>query len=168
MPTTDQQQFLASWQHEAQSTLKLLRALPENQYDFRPDADGRSLGELAWHLAEIDGYIAAGVAARNIDFSVKQPGLERPRKVSELADGYARVHAEAEARIRAMKPEDFDCTMPFMDREMRAGDILWYVLLMHMVHHRGQLVLMCRLAGGVPPGIYGPSREEMAGMRASG
>jgi len=74
-----------------------------NQYDFRPDAGGRSLGELAWHLAEIDAYLSAGVAARNIDFSVKLPGLERPRKVSELADAYARVHAESAARITAMR-----------------------------------------------------------------
>jgi len=35
-----------------------------------------------------------------------------------------------------------------------------------MIHHRGQLVMMCRLAGGTPPGIYGPNREEMAAMRA--
>jgi hypothetical protein len=24
---------------------------------------------------------------------------------------------------------------------------------------------MCRLAGGTPPGIYGPNREDMAAMR---
>jgi uncharacterized damage-inducible protein DinB len=34
------------------------------------------------------------------------------------------------------------------------------------VHHRGQLALMCRLAGGQAPGLYGPNREEMAAMRA--
>jgi hypothetical protein len=26
--------------------------------------------------------------------------------------------------------------------------------------------LMCRLAGGQAPGLYGPNREEMAAMRA--
>ena len=46
--------FLTTWDHEAESTVKLLRALPPSQYDFRPDAGGRSLGELAWHLAEGD------------------------------------------------------------------------------------------------------------------
>jgi len=25
--------------------------------------------------------------------------------------------------------------------------------------------LLCRLAGGIPPGNYGPNREEMAAMR---
>jgi len=36
---------------------------------------------------------------------------------------------------------------------------------MHEIHHRGQLSLMCRLAGGTPSGIYGPNREETAAMR---
>jgi len=50
---------------------------------------------------------------------------------------------------------------------MRSGDILWFVLLHHQIHHRGQLVLLCRLAGGEAPGLYGPNREAMAAMRAA-
>ena len=38
-------------------------------------------------------------------------------------------------------------------------------MLAHITHHRGQLSLMVRLAGGTPPPIYGPNREEMAKMR---
>ena len=40
--------------------------------------------------------------------------------------------------------------------------MLWSAILAHRVHHCGQLTLMCRLAGGQPPGLYGPNREEMA------
>ncbi len=166
MSTTEQAMFIASWQKESQSTIKLLQALPTNQYDFRPDATGRSLGELAWHLTEIDAYISDGVVAQHFDFSKKLPGLERPRNVAALAEGYTRVHGEAVARVSAMQPGDFDRMIPFMGRDMRAGDILWFVLLMHLVHHRGQLALMCRLAGGVTPGLYGPNREDTAAMQA--
>ena len=42
-----------------------------------------------------------------------------------------------------------------------------YAIMAHGIHHRGQLSLMCRLAGGQAPGMYGPNREEMAAMRAS-
>jgi uncharacterized damage-inducible protein DinB len=41
------------------------------------------------------------------------------------------------------------------------------MILGHGIHHRGQLSLMCRLAGGCAPGLYGPNREEMAAMQAS-
>jgi hypothetical protein len=41
----------------------------------------------------------------------------------------------------------------FADRRMPIRDILWGPILMHPIHHRGQLSLMCRLAGGTAPGI---------------
>lgn len=44
---------------------------------------------------------------------------------------------------------------------------LWGMIIFHGIHHRGQLSLMCRLAGGQAPGMYGPNREETAAMRAS-
>jgi uncharacterized damage-inducible protein DinB len=40
------------------------------------------------------------------------------------------------------------------------------MMIFHGIHHRGQLTLMCRLAGGQAPGLYGPNREETAAMRA--
>src|SRR5512147_2197339 len=56
--------FLTTWEQEAQNTIRLLEALPGDQYDFRPDPKGRSIGELAWHLSEIDGCLSFGVAER--------------------------------------------------------------------------------------------------------
>jgi uncharacterized damage-inducible protein DinB len=165
MPSREHESFLTAWEHEAKSTQRLLAALPTSQYDFRPDPQGRSLGELAWHLSEIDAYMSEGVTKGKFDFDAKIPGLERPRKVEELAPGYKRVHDSCVAKIKALSPDALDKTTPFMGRPMRNGDILWYVLLHHAIHHRGQLVLMTRLAGGVPPGMYGPTREEMAAMR---
>jgi uncharacterized damage-inducible protein DinB len=49
---------------------------------------------------------------------------------------------------------------------MPIRDILWGMIISHGIHHRGQLTLMCRLAGGQAPGLYGPNREESAAMRA--
>src|SRR3989454_2586010 len=61
MPGTELQTFLEVWDLEAKKTVVLLKALPPGQYDFRPDAGGRSLGELAWHLAEADAYVSFGI-----------------------------------------------------------------------------------------------------------
>ena len=166
MATNELELFLNAWDREAENTVKLLRALPAAQYDFRPDAGGRSLGELAWHLAEGDAYMSCGIEAGKFDFGMKPPNIERPRTVEALAPGYERIHREAVARIRKLKPEDLDRTIPFFTGPMTIRDILWNAVVSHGIHHRGQLALMCRLAGGVCPGLYGPNREEMAAMQA--
>ncbi|MGN6392375.1 MAG: DinB family protein, partial [Gemmatimonadales bacterium] len=86
-------------------------------------------------------------------------------EVRLLAPGYRRVHQEAVARLADVTDADLDREIQFADRRMSIRDILWGALLMHLIHHRGQLSMRCRLAGGVAPGIYGPNREETAAVR---
>jgi uncharacterized damage-inducible protein DinB len=160
--------FMQSWEREAQSTVKLLRALPADQYDFRPDPGGRSLGELAWHLAEGDAYMSFGIEKGEFTMSAKPPNVERPRTVEALASGYERVHREAAARVGKLTTADLDRSVRFITGEpIPIREVLWTMILAHAIHHRGQLTLMCRLAGGQAPGMYGPNREETAVMRAA-
>ena len=158
--------FLADWDREAEGTLKLLRALPPSQYDFRPDAGGRSLGELAWHLAEGDAYMSYGIDQGKFTMDLRPPNMERPRTVEALAPGYERLHKEAVARIKKLTPADLDRKIQFFGSELPIRTLLWNMIIGHGIHHRGQLTLMCRLAGGQAPGLFGPNREEAAAMRA--
>lgn len=157
--------FHQTWERETDSTLKLLRALPTSQYDFRPDAGGRSLGELAWHLAEGDAYMSFGIEQGHFDMTSKPPHIERPRTVEALAPAFEVVHRDAVARIRKLTPADLDRVLPFFGMQLSIRDILWNMIILHTAHHRGQLSLMCRLAGGAAPGLFGPNREEMAAMQ---
>jgi uncharacterized damage-inducible protein DinB len=163
---TELDRFLAHWEKEAESTLKLLRALPKAQYDFRPDPGGRSLGELAWHLAEGEAYMTYGIEKGAFSMDMRPPNVERPKKIEELAPGFERIHKEAVARIRNLSAADLDRKIQFFNGPLEIRNILWDMVIAHNVHHRGQLSLMCRLAGGAAPGLYGPNREEMATMRA--
>jgi len=164
-PNNELERFRTVWDMEARLTTQMLEALPTDQYDFRPDPGGRSLGELAWHLSEIEGYISHGITKGAVTFQEAPPNLKRPREVRLLAPGYRQVHDEAVARLVNLTPADLDRELPFADRRMPIRDMLWGTILSHLVHHRGQLSLLCRLAGGRPPAIYGPNREEMAAMR---
>ena len=167
MPSNELDRFIKTWDREAENTLKLLRALPSSQYDFRPDQGGRSLGELAWHLAEGDAYMSFGIENRGFAADMKPPHMERPRTVEALAPGYERIHQEAVARIRKLTPDDLDREIEFFGSPIAIRNILWDMVICHGVHHRGQLALMCRLAGGQTPGMYGPNREEAAATRGS-
>jgi uncharacterized damage-inducible protein DinB len=167
MPGNELERFMVTWDREAGNTVKLLRALPSSQYDFRPDQGGRSLGELAWHLAEGDAYMSFGIESGRFAMDAKPPNIERPTTVEALAPGYERIHLDAVARIRNLTPDDLDREVEFFSGPIAIRNILWDMIIYHGVHHRGQLALMCRLAGGQTPGLYGPNREETAAMRAS-
>src|SRR5258705_10420086 len=103
MAMNELEMFLRAWEREAESTLKLLRALPATQYDFRPDTGGRSLAELAWHLAEGDAYMSYGIECGRFAMDIKPPNIERPRAVYALAPGNKRLHREAAARVVTLK-----------------------------------------------------------------
>src|SRR4051794_18201324 len=123
---TELERFLALWDTEAEKTSSLMRALPAEGYDFRPDAGGRSVGEMAWHLAEGDAYNSFGIESGGFYPEMKPPGIARPRTVAELAPGYERIHADAKARIQKLRPEDLERKIKYFDgNEMSVLDILW-------------------------------------------
>ena len=159
--------FLGFWDYEAKKTAEMLRVLPTGQYDFRPDPQARSLGELSWHLAEVDAYTTWGIEQGGFQVGLRPPGIERPRSIEALAPGYERIHTEAGERVRKLTPADLDRTLRhFTGDEVSIRKLLWGAILFHMIHNRGQLSILCRLAGGAIPGLYGPNREEMAALRA--
>jgi uncharacterized damage-inducible protein DinB len=158
--------FRTVWNSEAASTIRLFEALPIDKYDFRPDPKGRSIGELAWHLSEIDACLTFGIAEGRFSIEDEPPDLKRPREISLLAPGYLRVHEQALARLANVRNDQLDDVVTFFDgRRLTIREVLWGELLHHLIHHRAQLVLLCRMAGGAPPGLYGPNREQMQEMR---
>jgi uncharacterized damage-inducible protein DinB len=148
-------EFWRMWEAETQGTLALLRALPDDAYNLRPDPDARSLGELAWHLAEVDAYISLGIQRRTFVFAGKPPHLERPRRIQDIAPAYRIVHDDATARLAGLEDGDLGEEIRYADGKIwTIRDLLWRKLLLHHVHHRGQLTVLCRLAGGVPPALF--------------
>jgi uncharacterized damage-inducible protein DinB len=165
---TEIETFRQVLDREAKTAHQVILSIPPDQYDFKVDPKGRSLGQLAWHLSEIEGCISFDIEG-GYDFSYAHevPNMKRPADVPSLASGYDRVHKEALARLSQVTNDDLDREVIFADgRPMTLRDVLWNEILHHLIHHRAQMVLMCRQAGGQPPGIYGPNREEMQAMIA--
>ena len=66
--------------------------------------------------------------------------------------------------VREMPESRLDETVTFVTGPGTTGpvgihDMLWFMLL-DSVHHRGQLSVYVRMAGGKVPSIYGPSADE--------
>ena len=166
--STEIERFREVLDREGGKTLQVIQSIPPAQYDFKVDPKGRSIGQLAWHFSEIEACISFDIEG-GCDFSYEHevPNMKRPTEVAALASGYKRVHEETMERLKKVGNEDLDREVRFADgRPMTLRDVLWNEILHHLIHHRAQLVLMIRQAGGNPPGLYGPNREEMQALMA--
>src|SRR5258708_23503142 len=127
---TELQDFSKQWERETESTCAIRRALPSNQYDYRPDPGGRSLGELAWHLAEVDAYVSTGIERGEFRFDVKPPHMDRPKTIEALAPAFRVVHDDAVARVARLEAADIDREIRYADGELWSiRDLLWRKLL---------------------------------------
>ena len=67
----------------------------------------------------------------------------------------------SELASKKLKDEQLPVEIPFFGRSLPMERVL-LSLVVHQIHHRGQMSVLMRQAGLVPPGIYGPTREEAA------
>jgi uncharacterized damage-inducible protein DinB len=154
-------EFDKSWGYESCCTTKYLEALTDASLAQAVGRDDRTLGRVAWHVVtsvpemmERTGLKLAGV----------DPAAPVPRTAAEIARAYATVAASL---IAEMNRHWADATLRVEDdmygeRWSRATTL--GVLIAHQTHHRGQMSVLMRQAGLKVPGIYGPAREEWAGM----
>lgn len=154
------QDFTATWDYERKATLKILKALTPASLNQRVDAEGRTLGRLAWHLAT-----SLQEALRQLGMAEGGPQDDTPPPpLPEIVAAYEKVSATIAER---MAKEWTDAMLPgnvtLYGMTFTRGQLLGS-LITHEVHHRGQMTVLMRQAGLQVPGVYGPAREEWAAM----
>lgn len=152
--------FLAVWDYEAEATLKLLASLPDEALHRKLHPDVRTLGRLAWHITqtipEMGGRTGLALVGPGEDEPV-------PATTKALADRY-RAAAESLAReVRRWTDADLETEDDMYGERWSRGRTL-FALSGHQAHHRAQMMVLMRLAGLPVHGVYGPAREDWAGM----
>jgi len=156
--------ILAELDQEAEVTKRLLAILPEDKLDWRPHPKAKSLGELAMHIAQLQGNVA-------------ELGNEDVREISDIPTNDHEVKdREQILQLFALSLAKAKDILSSTDDE-RAGKewklqkdgqtvfsaprtAFWRtVLLNHNYHHRGQLSTYLRTLDIPLPSIYGPSAD---------
>jgi uncharacterized damage-inducible protein DinB len=163
--TSLKQRFLEVYEKEHATTMRVLRAYPADQAEFKPNERCKSARELAWIFA-IEPRLGTMVVMKDVFASGMPSGKppEAPPSWQAVVDGVEQAHTEFAEAIRAMPDEQLDATSKFMTGPKQLGDVprldfLWF-LLHDEIHHRGQFSVYLRAAGGKVPSIYGPSEHE--------
>ncbi len=158
---SEKEQFLRTWENEVATTLKVLRAYPPARGELKPHGKSRSARDLAWTFV-FEGTAGASGAAGKLEFPPKLPAP--PTQWDALVSECERAFRTMGDSVRSASDADLNKTVKFFVAPKKMGDVrrldfLW-LLLMDMVHHRGQFSVYLRMADGKVPSIYGPTADE--------
>lgn len=164
--TSPKQTFLDAYQREHETTMRVLRAYPEDRLDLRPHEKCKTARELAWVFV-MEGRLGEMVFNDTFEKTMAEGGSEPPEPPEswdELLDALEESHRRFGDLIRSTPDPDLDETVRFFVAPKTMGDIrrldwLWF-LLHDQIHHRGQFSVYLRMADGKVPSIYGPSADE--------
>jgi uncharacterized damage-inducible protein DinB len=156
----EKEMYLQTWDNEFQRTMKVLNAYPTDKPDFKPHEKSRSTKDLAWTFV-MEEKIIDHVIKGEVPMSAPPPA---PKTLQEVKNIYESSHKEMFNKVKSLPDAEFDKTVKFPTGPKQTGDFrrldIFKFMLMDMVHHRGQLSVYLRMAGGKVPSIYGPSGDE--------
>jgi uncharacterized damage-inducible protein DinB len=158
--------YIKEFEHEAQTTRRVLERVPEDKLAWKPHEKSMTLGELAHHVADLPSVVAGFLSLDTFDFSQfgsrKQPS----------AESRAQLLQTFEQSLKAAKQtldgfDDLRATAVW--KGIRNGQTLLsmpritavrMIMMNHLYHHRGQLSVYLRLLNVPVPSLYGPSADE--------
>ncbi len=155
------QEFETHLKWELPVITKVIAAIPEEGFDFRPHEKSRSAKELAKALiAEIPMTEAflRGESVTAESAGSFYAGID-PQTVAEAVQLSEKVNAQLLQTLSGITDEQLKARVTFFVRETIVDDALFNMML-DLIHHRGQLSAYIRPAGGKVPSIYGPSADE--------
>jgi uncharacterized damage-inducible protein DinB len=156
-------EFVEDWGRESGNSLKVMRALTDASLSQRSDPEANTLGKIAWHMVLMVG--AYGTAA-GLEVVAPQRGTEPPASAARIADAFeTAARTMGEQASKKLADGQLASEISLWGRTMTVASA-FQGLVRHLIHHRGQMTVLMRKAGLVVPGVYGPSREETAAIRA--
>ena len=144
------------WKTSGEFTLAVAGTMPAEGYNFRPNPEEMSFGELMAHIAGV-----------NLNACANASGLARPAlppKIAEWSKDPVKVDVDKETAIpflrdsfdfcnkavASMSPDRMDTVVGPPARNLTGFEWLW-AYFTHTAHHRGQAEVYLRVKGIKPP-----------------
>lgn len=151
--------YLPSVQKEAQTTTKILKAVPADKGNYRPHANSRSALELVWHIASVDIWFLDGFLAGKFEMEddCMPADFASP---ADIVDWYEENFAPKLEEVAKLSSKFWAEPLPFFGIYNLPAVMYLQFMLLHTIHHRGQLTVYLRPMGAKVPSIYGGSFDE--------
>ena len=166
--------LMGEFEHEVESTRKLLKSIPDSALDYKPAPTSWTTGQLASHIAEVYNWYEPTLHQDVFDMAAYKYDKGDITKASNIVDKFEEnVKAARAALERATDDSMFtewkmvmggtEPIFPVMPRVQVVRGFLFN----HLYHHRGEMIVYLRATGNKAPGLYGPNYEESNAMKAA-
>jgi uncharacterized damage-inducible protein DinB len=149
---------------ESKITQRVLERIPEDKLAWKPHTKSMSLGQLASHVANSQGFLATAANQDVFDFG-SEAGPKDGNSRQEILESFAQNTAKAKDIVSKLDDARMMgiWTGTFKGKTLMSIPRIGFirtVMLNHVYHHRGQLSVYLRLLDIPVPSIYGPSADE--------
>lgn len=157
--------LLKEMDEEAQTTRKMLGAIPGDKYDWQPHEKSMTIKRLANHIAEIPGWVTMALITDELDFANSPYKAADNDNTADVLAYFERSFENGKTHLQGTNEDVLleNWTLRNGERviSVRTKAEVVRMAFSQMVHHRAQLGVFLRLLDVPIPGSYGPSADEM-------
>ncbi len=151
------QDLVTLFNKEFGTTLRMMHAFPPNKKDFTPHKRSqnalRLMSTFVFEMYLLATHLFGDVMDRSRFQSYK------PETIQVVIDDFEKYSTDVLKRLAQVSEPDLMKTIEFGGRKF-AVDEFALMMLHDQIHHRGQLSVYVRMAGGEVPSVYGPSADD--------
>jgi uncharacterized damage-inducible protein DinB len=156
---------LAEFREEAAITGRVLQRVPAGKLAWSPHPKSMTLGQLAWHVANIPGGISRIAAQDSLDVAKSGFVPPQPSSLEEILAAFEQSARDAEQFLQGLTDQQAMASWRLLRngavvRTQPRIAVVRTIMLNHWYHHRGQLSVYLRLLEIPVPVIYGRSADE--------
>lgn len=137
--------FAKHWQISKEFTLAVAEAMPAEYYNFKPNPEEMSFGELMRHIAQSNAEAFASVA--DIEPLPVPSGYDKKTVIKFLNDSFDWCAKE----FVTMTPAQFDRMLNIGEGQQATGIGVLFWAFTDTAHHRGQAEVYLRVKNITPP-----------------
>jgi uncharacterized damage-inducible protein DinB len=158
--------LLKEMDEEAQTTRKMLSAIPDGKYDWQPHEKSMTIRRLANHLGEIPIWVTMALMTDELDFANSPYEAENNDNTADVLAYFDRSFTDGKAHLGETNEDVLQENWTLRNGghviSVRTKAEVVRMAFSQMVHHRAQLGVFLRLLNVPIPGSYGPSADEMS------
>lgn len=156
--------FQKELEREAITTRKMLAAVPEGKWDWKPHPKSMNMLQLTTHIAELPTWIGMALNTTELDFAGMDFTPKPIKDTAALLQLFEKSLADGREQLSKGKEDTLDEPWTLRNGEQiystePKADVI-RMSLSQIIHHRAQLGVFLRLLDVPIPGSYGPSADD--------